>query len=292
MITKKDEGILKAYLTPSIFLILVLLYLPLLYSSLLSLYKYSTAYVYLGKSFLGLKNYIDAFKDPDFIRSIGNTALYTFLSISIGMILGIILAMLVNRKCKGLGIFTVLLFIPGVVSPIASGVIWKVILNTDMGVLPRLFEVLGFEDISFLSNHTLAFVSLVIVGVWGSTPWVFILTLAGLQAIPQEVVEAARLDGALGFRRFFSIILPMLRPVLVVVGTLRIMDAFRVFGIIHILTQGGPGGATESVSTYTFRTAFSFYETGYASALAFLIFLMIFILSAFYLGIMKPYKEQ
>jgi multiple sugar transport system permease protein len=291
VITKNDVRVLKLYIVPSVFLILVLLYFPLIYSALLSLYKYSTAYVYLGKLFTGLKNYIDAFRDNEFVRSIFNTFLYTFFSIAFGMIIGIGIALLVNRKIRGMQLFCVLLFIPGVVSPIASGVIWKVMLNTDMGVIPWMFERVGFEDVSFLSNPFLAFVSLVVVGVWGSMPWVFILTLAGLQAIPDEVIEAAKLDGALGFRRFFAIILPMLKPVLVVVGTLRIMDAFRVFGIIHILTSGGPGGATESVSTYTFRVAFTYYETGYASALAFIIFIMIFWISALYLFITKPYKE-
>jgi multiple sugar transport system permease protein len=279
------------YLVPSLTFIIILLYLPLIYSGILSLYQYSTAYVYLGKLFAGFKNYLEAARDTEFLRSILNTLLYAVSSISLGMVLGIILALLVNRKLLGMGLFTVLLFIPGVVSPIASGVIWKVMLNTDMGVIPWLFEQLGFQDISFLSNPRLAFTSLVVVGVWGSTPWIFILTLAGLQAIPPEIIEAAKLDGAMGFRRFFSIILPMLKPVIVVVGTLRIMDALRVFGLIQILTQGGPGGATESMSTYTYRTAFRYYETGYASALAFLIFIMIFLVSSMYLRVTNPYKD-
>jgi multiple sugar transport system permease protein len=259
---------------PALLVLLAVLAFPLGYSLSSSLFRWSIARPFLGSAFLGLGNYLNALADPAFLRALFNTALFTFLAVSLEVVLGLGIAHLFLDEFPGKGVFETVLFLPVVVTPVAVGVIWRILLQTDVGVAWYFISRLSGRAITILSDPVLAFTALVLIDVWQTTPFTFVMLLAGLQSLPRDPYEAAYLEGANWHQRLRYLTLPLLKPVLMVVILIRVMDAFRIFDTIYILTGGGPGNATESVSTFTYRVAFQYFNTGYASALSYITFVL------------------
>ena len=264
----------------------VLLY-PIGYSFLLSLHKWSFARPFLGKTFVGISQYLKALTSEPFLVSIVNTLVFAASAVSIQLVLGIVIALLLHGNFKGRKIFQTILFIPVVLTPVGVGILWKILLSTDIGLFPYILSTIGFPGISLLSNPLLAKLCIIMIDIWTETPFVFIMVLASLESLPSEPFEAAYIDGASRRQIFRYITLPLIKPVIMVVVLIRVMDVLRIFDTIYILTGGGPGSATESVSTHTMRAMFEWFRTGYSSALSFIILLIIVIVSLILTKIFK-----
>lgn len=259
--TRRVPGLL--WVAPAVLLLGALSVYPLLYSIKVSLTTASGRFT--------LMHFERLFQDHFFLVAGLQTGMYTLGALAIEFVLGLALALLVDSLARGRTFFRAGFLIPMLLPPVVAAVIWRLIYNPQFGALNGTLGRLGVntEALLWTSSESSALLSAILVDVWEWTPFLFLLLSAGLQAIPQEPIEAARLDGA-NYRQILrDIILPLLKPVIVLALLLRGMDLMRIFDQIWILTQGGPGFATETVSLYIYRTAFRFQNFGYAAAMSF-----------------------
>jgi len=217
------------------------------------------------------EHYLRLLTDKFFLISVWQTALYSFFALSAEFLLGLTLALLIDSLTRGRSIFRAGLLIPMLLPPVVAAVAWRLIYNPQFGVLNGMLKVAGFDTshLTWTSGEGAAMFSVILVDIWEWTPFLFLLLSAGLQAIPQDPIEAARVDGASSWQILWDVILPLLKPTIALALLLRAMDLMRIFDQIFILTQGGPGIATETTSLYIYRTAFRFYNFGYAAAMSF-----------------------
>ena len=215
----------------------------------------------------GLQNYHVVFGDHVFWTALGTTARYVFFAVAIETLLGLGLALLVVDQVRFSRFFRVSLLLPMTIAPVVVGVIWRLMYASDIGVVNPLFSSLGLGTPNVLAHPSSAFIGVVAVDVWEWTPLLFLIILAGLQSLPQEPIEAAKVDGAGPVRVFFDHTLPLLTPVLMVAVVLRLIDAIGTFDQIFVLTKGGPGTSTQLISTYAYNTAFQFTEYGRGMAM-------------------------
>jgi len=227
----------------------------------------------------GTQNYHVVFGDHVFWTALGTTARYVFFAVAIETLLGLGLALLVNEQMRGSRFLRVSLILPMTIAPVVVGVIWRLMYASDIGVVNPLFNLFGFSDPNVLANPSSAFIGVVAVDVWEWTPLLFLIILAGLQSIPQEPLEAARVDGASPLRVFFDHTLPLLTPVLMVAVVLRLIDAIGTFDQIFVLTKGGPGTSTQLISTYAYNTAFQFTQYGRGMAMVVALLVMTLLLT-------------
>jgi multiple sugar transport system permease protein len=216
---------------------------------------------------VGLDNYLLLWTDAQFLNSLWVTVRFVALSVAIETVLGLALALFCLREFRGIRFLRTVLIVPMVITPVVVAIVFRLIYASDAGMITVLSEALGGQPIEILGHPTRAFLGLVALDVWEWTPLMFLILLAGLQSLPVEPLEAARVDGAGPWRTFVDHTLPMLRPVLAVAIVLRTIDAFGTFDQVFVLTRGGPGEATRLLSIFGYDTAFKFQETGYAAAL-------------------------
>jgi multiple sugar transport system permease protein len=229
----------------------------------------STQFYRFGKPlrFVGFDNYLQLWVDPQFINSLMVTVGFVGLSVAIETVLGLALALFCLRELEGIRLIRTILIIPMVITPVVVAIVFRLIYASDAGMLTAFSEALGGQPVQILGDPTRAFLGLIALDVWEWTPLMFLILLAGLQSLPVEPLEAARVDGAGPWRTFVDHTLPMLRPVLAVAIVLRTIDAFGTFDQVFVLTRGGPGEATRLLSIFGYDTAFKFQQTGYAAAL-------------------------
>jgi multiple sugar transport system permease protein len=199
---------------------------------------------------------------------------------AIEFVLGLALALLLKDEFPFQGVVRSSLIIPMVIAPIVVGIIWRLLYNADVGLFSFVVEALTGKSLSVLSSTTLALPALILVDVWEWTPFMFLILLAGIQSLPQEPFEAARVDGAGPWNVFVNLTLPMLRPVIAVAILIRALDAFTVFDQVFVLTQGGPGTATEVATLMIYKTAFRFSQFGYGAAMAVAVLVLVACFSA------------
>ena len=233
--------------------------------------------------FTGLGNYRFLLSDDRFWNALGNTVYFTVLSVSLELLLGLGIALLLNRAFRFKGVVTALVLVPWAVPTVVSARMWEWMYNSDFGILNYL---LGMK-INWLGSPFWAMHAAVAMDVWKTTPFVVILLLAGLKMIPGDLYQAARIDGAGGWSLFRRITLPLLMPVVLVVLIFRTMDAFRVFDAVYVLTGGGPANTTETLSIYTYKVLFQTLQFGYGSTLAVVVFLCVGAISLLYLRALK-----
>jgi multiple sugar transport system permease protein len=229
--------------------------------------------------FTGLDNYRFLLQDARFWNALGNTAYFVGVSVTLELLLGLGFALLLNQRFRGRGVARALVLVPWAVPNVVAARFWEWIFNADFGVLNYL---LGAR-INWLGDPFWALHAAILADVWKTTPFVVLLCLAGLQVIPDELYQAARIDGASAWQLFRHITLPLLRPVLLLVLLFRTMDAARVFDLIFVLTGGGPANETETLVIYSYKLLYRTLQFGYGSALAIATFLFIFALSLVYL---------
>jgi ABC-type sugar transport system permease subunit len=250
---------------PAVLTILVVMFIPLVYAVVSSFYDHPGS---TGAAFVFFDNYARFFHDPVAIRSLWNTALYTALNLALCLLLGVGMAVLLQSFSRRTGNFLRAFFsMPLLISPIIVGLIWRYMYDRQYGFVYWLLGLVGLDD-SFggLTSTKTALFSVVLADVWNVTPFILLVVSAGLTVIPEDLYEAARIDGAGPFRILFRLTLPLLSKVLAVVVMIRGTDAFRTFDIIYALTNGGPANATSSLSIYSYKQAFDNGELGFGMA--------------------------
>jgi trehalose/maltose transport system permease protein len=237
------------------------------------------------------KKYVIGARDPDFLRSIGNTLTFTFFSVILETILGMIIALTINSKIKGKGPMRAVMLVPWAVITVVSARMWQwMFFPTRAGFFNAFFDRIGLTDGStgFLTDVALQMPAIIAVDVWKTTPFMALLILAGLQTIPSEIYEAARVDGASKPRQFFSMTLPLLKPTLAVALIFRTLDALRAFDVFHVLL----GGRRYSMASYSYFELINNRNMGYSSAIGVVIFFIIFIFAFLYIRFMGVDKDE
>lgn len=273
------EGLMYGLLAPAVLVVLVVSILPLFYTVWLSFQSYILTRP--GEAaFAGLKNYAALAADETVRRAVLTTFVYTFSSVGVSMVVGTLLAIVVNNVPKGRTFFRIVLFTPMMLSSVVVGVIWRFLFNNELGVLNYLLGCVGLGPVNWLGSGPMAMASIVIADVWQWSSYTFILALAALEAMNPEPIEAATIDGAGPWQTFWRIKMPNMVPVLEVALVFRLIWAFRSFDLLYALTKGGPGTATETMALEVWRQAFTRYDIGLSSAISVVMFLLLMALSA------------
>jgi ABC-type sugar transport system permease subunit len=280
---ERNEGLFAFLLVlPAVLIVFALYIYPLGYSLVISFLRSDVRYP--GEEFRGLKNYIEIFHEPELLISFWRTIYFTIASLAIEMVVGIAIAVAFNNRFFGRPAARSLILIPWAIPPVVNGIIWNWLVHAKIGVLNYVLVSIGLLERykPWLADPGWAMFFIIIADAWKWTPLVVLLILAGLQAIPEELYEAATIDGASGLAAFFRITLPCISWPILVTLILRTVEAIRVFDIIFIMTRGGPANATKLTTFYVWEIAFKHHRMGYGAALAYLITILIVILAVFY----------
>jgi ABC-type sugar transport system permease subunit len=284
-----DNKLRTAYLmiAPAFLLVVGLGIFPVLYTIWLSFNKINPAD--FSTKFIGLSNYLELLGNSSFWSSIGLTFYFTVVSLALQFPLGILVSMLLNQEFKGRWLVRTLILLPWAVPTIVNANLWKWILDTNYGILNRILLKLHIIDhsIAWLSNAKLAMNMIIVADTWKMLPLVVIMLLAALQTIPKDNIEAALIDGAGPFKRFMSIYLPYLKPMLMVTLVLRTIQTFRVFDIIYALTRGGPANGTMVISFYGYFEIFNYLNYGKGSAIAVIVSVLTLMFSVIYMIVLR-----
>jgi len=227
--------------------------------------------------FVGLKNYITLWNDPNFHESLGVTLKFAFFVVTFEMLIGVGLALLLDREIRGMSLLRTMFILPMMIAPVVVGLMWRYMYHPTVGTFNRFLDSMGLPKIDWLGQHALT--SIIIADIWQWTPFIFILSLAALQSLPRSAIEAARIDGATAWQQIIHIKLPLMMPVLIVTGLLRLIDAFKVLEVILVMTEGGPGLSTEILALRISRTATEFRELGVAAAMSNYLLILLLLLT-------------
>ena len=271
-------------IAPTVAVLLALSIYPLVYSVKVSLQT---------DSGWTLSHFTRLLTDDFFRSALAHTLCYAAIALTVEFLLGLALAVLLNRELRGRSFFRAALLVPMMLPPVVVGVVWRLMLNPNFGAINGTLQGAGIntEQLTWTASPTLAFASVVMVDIWQWTPFMFLILLAGLQAIPDEPYEAALIDGSSAWQTFRHVTLPLLKPAILIALLLRTMDLLRVFDQIFIVTEGGPGSATETISLYIHRTAFRFGDFGYAAAMSFVLLILTNAVSLLYIRLLQRQEE-
>jgi multiple sugar transport system permease protein len=271
----RPEVVVWLLLGPCVLYLAAFAIYPLIYSLRLS-FTDLTAADGTGK-WVGFRNYVDLLSDPQFWDAAKNSVVMVVASVSLEVVLGVAMALFFHLDLRGAWIVRGILVLPMLLTPIVVGVMWRALLNPDWGLINWIIMQFGFDPPNWLGSIEMAMKTLVMVDVWQWTPFVFIVVYARLQALPQDVFEAAQLDGASAFATFRRVTLPLLMPAISLAAVFRAIDAFRSFDLIYGLSYGGPARSTTTLSFLSFQNGFQFQNYGYAAAVAYLMLLILIV---------------
>ena len=266
------------YLGPALLVMLTMTVYPFLYTVNLSLSRWNLTFS-RPRTFIGLANYQAILASPDFWNSAGRTFWYVGGCVTIEFLLGILIAFLLDTQFIGRNLIRALILLPMVMAPVVAGLIWRFIFNDEWGLANNIIGIFGLKSRAWLVEPRLAFFAVMLADIWQWTPFIVLITLAGLQAIPRELVEAARVDGATWFQVQRFVALPTIRAVLAIGLLIRLIDTFRNVDQIFVMTYGGPGVATSVLGFYTYLKGFKFFDMGYAAALGMIMLIIISLLA-------------
>jgi len=263
---------------PTVLLLIFLTVFPLLYSLYLSVHNYQLGG---GSDLVWFQNYDTVLTEGLFWRKLWFTLEITFFAVAIELVLGLLCAIVLSKRLPGMGIFAMIVYIPMMISPLVVAYFWRIMLDGSFGVLTYFADSLGFGKPQWTINLTLAKVSLIATDVWQWTPFVTLLMLAGLQSVPEQLYEAASLDRASAWMVFTRITLPFLRIPILLALLFRTIDTFKFFEAPYIITQGGPGDLTESLSLMAYNTGFEQSLLGLGAAISWLMLIIIYVIAWF-----------
>ncbi|ORV85960.1 ABC transporter permease [Mycobacterium interjectum] len=269
----------RLFVAPNLTAVAVFMIFPLVFSLYMSFQSWD---VFRPPKFVGLKNFSELFtSDPLFLIAIRNTVIFTVGTVVPTVLISLVVAGLLNRKVRGIGLFRTIVFLPLAISSVVMAVVWQFVFNTDNGLLNIMLGWVGIGPIPWLVDPNWAMVSLCVVSVWRSVPFATVILLAAMQGVPESVYEAAKIDGAGEIRQFAFITVPLIRGAMSFVVVISIIHAFQAFDLVYVLNgaNGGPESATYVLGIMLFQHAFSFLEFGYASALAWVMFAILLVLT-------------
>lgn len=289
MVESKKERYYLTMMIPGIAFLSLIIIVPIISTFVMSLKEYN--FIKPQASYwVGLSNYISIVKDPNFWVSAYHTLIYVISAVSIEFVLGLAIALLFFNLSNDKSILMSFILLPSVMSPVVVGLIFRYMLNTEFGLFSFLLNKVGlFRDVSILGNTATALPAIIAADIWQWTPFLTLMLIAGLIALPTEPYEAARIDGAGGFTILFKITLPLLIPVIRVSLMLRIVDVVKEFDKIFVMTEGGPGTASETMNYLSYRVNFRYFDMGFGSAQVIIILLIILAISVV---IIKSLKSQ
>jgi multiple sugar transport system permease protein len=286
-----DTQLIQLFVTPTMILLVVMNIFPLIYSFYLSFTNYS-AIADAPPQWVGFANYQEVLSDARIWHNFAVTGRYALFSVALQMVVGFVFALLLKDKFKGSGILTTFILVPMMVSPVVVGVFWRNIFNPSTGIFNYfLLQTNPETGLEWLAKPNLALLAIVIVDVWMWSPFVMLLSLAGLSAIPDYLYEAASIDRASAWFQFRRITLPQVMPLLLIAVLFRTIEAFKQFDLVMGLTGGGPGDATETIAVRLYREAILQSETGSSSALAYVVLVIIIAVSNIYIRALNRARE-
>ncbi len=283
------------FVLPAVLLLLAITIFPLLMDLWLMFQSWELTTSFPAH-FVGLQNFIDILtQDPRFWNAMQNTGILVVLGVGIQVVLGVGLALLLNQLGRTRTWLVSLFLIPVMIAPVVAGFQFRMIYNDQNGPLNYLLQLATnglVRGYAWIADPKVALYSIMITDIWQWTPFMILIVLAGLQSIPIELNEAAEVDGASTWQRFWRITLPLLLPVIIIGILIRLMDAFKLFDIIYQLTGGGPGSVTETIAFYTYLQGFKFFSLGYTAAMSVIQLIVIVVVSQIFLGYQKRQRAE
>jgi multiple sugar transport system permease protein len=278
-------------LTPVLALVALFTLAPFVYAAWTSVHRH--VLVLQGRPFVGLRNYENAIEDPLFADSIKTSLIFAGVAVPLVTLVGLLVALLLNQRVRGFGILLVIVLLPWSIPTVSAGIMWRLLLHGDFGAVDGFLFRIGAIDsyIQWLSNPSLAMASVIGVHAWREFPLPAILFLAGLQTIPPELAEAARLDRASAWQRFRYVTLPLLKAPLLIVLVYETIVALSVFDLVYVLTGGGPGSATTLFSWFTYTATFKYLNFGEGAALSFIMAAVLLVVIVVYMRVVRVREE-
>lgn len=285
---ERERRLAWAFVLPALGTIVLIAFFPLGYTVWESFHIHDLRMPWRGRPFVWFANYAEMFADGRFWGAMWHTLIFTVGTVALQLVIGLILALALNRAYRGRGLVRAAVLVPWAIPTVVSALLWRFIFDSQTGIANAVMMDVGFMDAPFVwFTHSLAaWVPIILADTWKMTPFVALLLLAGLQNIDGGLYEAARIDGAGAWQQFRHITLPLLKPAILVALIFRTLDAFRVFDLIYVLTGGGPGTATEPIALYAFNSLLQNLRFGYGSALSVIVFLVAFILAFVYIRVL------
>lgn len=280
-----------AFILPTLIILGAVVVVPLVFSLVVSFSDYTFISPKLD-SFVGLRNYIEVFKDQYFWHSLMVTIKFAVSVVSLEFILGFGIALLLNRNIKCKEIFYAILTVPMVMSPVAVGLIWRMLLHADLGVVNYLLRSLFGTTVDWLGSSKGAMWTIVMVDIWHQVSFMILVLLAGLVSLPKEPYEAALIDGATPFQTLQYITIPLMMPVIATAILIRVIFAFRTYDLVYVMTKGGPGVSTDVISYYIYKRTFMGLNLAEASAISYLLLLVVLVIVAALFRFMVTQQQQ
>ncbi len=277
---RKDFFTGMGFILPSLLGFLIFTFIPVVISLCLSFTSWNFMEGIEGIKFNGLANYIRLFSDEWFLNSYKNNIIFTAVTVPVLIALGLVMATIINKYIYGGGVVRTMIFIPYIASVVAVCSVWMVLLQPSYGPVNEFFRSIGIANPpGWLADFKWSLPSIMVIYVWQQVGYYSIVFLAGLKGLPEDVYEAAKVDGASSIRQFFSLTVPLISPTTFFLTIMGIIGSFKVFDQISVLTQGGPGSSSSVMAYYVYRTAFDYFEMGYANTLAWALFVLVFIVT-------------
>ncbi|MCW5223227.1 sugar ABC transporter permease [Verminephrobacter aporrectodeae subsp. tuberculatae] len=279
-----------AYILPALLVMLAGLVYPIANAVRLSFYDWPMGTDFDTARFVGIEAFVQMLESPQVWTSMGVTLAFVFIAVTAELLLGVALALFLEKPVRGMRFFRSLFVLPMMIAPICVGLIWRYLFDANFGPINQALAWVGIAPQAWLASPALAFGAMVLTDVWQWTPFVLIMVLAGLQGLDESVLDAARMDGANGWQQIVRVKLPIVQPILIVTLLARMIDGFRSLEVIYVMTFGGPGLSTELFSLHIFKAAFISQKLGYSAALSILLLVIVSALSLAILLISNPLK--
>jgi len=276
-VTLESNNSWKLLYYPGKWILMIITVVPTLFALWLSFQNYNLAQVN-QRSFVFLQNFVDIFKDERFLSDFCVSAIFTICSLTAEVIFGMLIALGLSKKIIAKGLAQIIIILPMIMTPVVVGLVWKMSYDVEFGTLNYYFNYLFGFKLNMLGSSSTSLLGLIIVDIWEWTPFVTLILLSGIQSLPVEPFEAATVDGANSLQTFRYITLPLLQPAIAIAVLFRFMDLFKWMDTVYIMTGGGPGTSTETLSYYAYTTDFKFLEVGYAAALCIIMLICILVI--------------
>lgn len=268
---------------------LAMIVFPLVYSVTLSFHKWNL--IFGTPRFIWFDNYLSLIRDDRFLMALRTTLIFTAGVTSFEFLIGLGLALSLRIKGNIAAFLRSILMIPMMLTPVAVGLMWRYLYDNSSGVFVYFLSLLGMQEMpAWLGNASYALPAVMVVDIWQWTPFIFLILLSGISSLPPAVFEAAKVDGASPAQTFRYVTFPLLTPFIIIAVTLRLVTAFKVFDIIYVLTRGGPADKTQTLSIYVYKNGWLFLKMGYASALSYVMLIIIVVISLFFLYLQRQEK--